>query len=194
MTETDQIIVLKDEVQLLGYGETDSGGPWIKLRLQEPGQLAPFRGQAKATPNKCGQRYALVLVEIGDDEMPVQQGQKTPSTGRNYAFQCVEIFEHDQFIEYMTNRHDIDVLMNNMEESALARWYHAENPFDELPGVLKEACIRQAKADIGIERKRELNQDDLALKRFQEFQRNFYHYVRVSQGGIDGTDIPANNW
>lgn len=63
-------ISYKDEVQLLGYGESDSYGPWIKLRLLDPESLAVFRGED--TGKKTGKRYACVLVEIGDDEKPVK--------------------------------------------------------------------------------------------------------------------------
>lgn len=189
-----QCVVLQDEVQLLGYGETDSGGPWLKFRLQDPAQLGPFRGHAKATANKCGQRYALVLVEIGDDEKPVKQESKKTDT--NYAFQCAQLFDHELFTAYMSDKHDLDrILAFTMESDSLAMWYESDNPVEEYPAMMLEACVRQAKKDIGIERKRELNQNHLALMRFKEFQQSFYKYVRAynSLGDFGESDLPAHS-
>lgn len=67
----ERLIVLNDEVQLLGYGESDSYGPWVKFRLLAPEHLNLFRGQEKG--KKLGKRYGIALVEIGDDEQPVPQ-------------------------------------------------------------------------------------------------------------------------
>jgi hypothetical protein len=60
-----------DETMLMSWGESDTQGPWIKLRLPSSEALAPFRGMTKAKGDKAGQRIACAMVEIGDDERPV---------------------------------------------------------------------------------------------------------------------------
>ncbi len=42
MSETEPLFL--DELQLIGFGESDSTGPWLKFRLADPSQLAVFRG------------------------------------------------------------------------------------------------------------------------------------------------------
>ncbi len=68
----EEFATINDEVQLLGYGESDSYGPWVKLRLNDHDMLDKFRGQPCGTKSKLGKRYAAVLIEIGEDEKPVK--------------------------------------------------------------------------------------------------------------------------
>jgi len=66
----DDTIFFKDEIRFLGYGESDTYGPWVKFNLSDPGQLALFRGQPSG--KKLGKRFACVLVEI-DDVITIKQ-------------------------------------------------------------------------------------------------------------------------
>lgn len=53
------------EVQFAGFADGSRGGPRVTLRLSDRSELERFIG--------CeGKRYMAVLVEIGDDEKPVQ--------------------------------------------------------------------------------------------------------------------------
>jgi hypothetical protein len=72
--------VFQDEAQLMSWGESNTQGPWIKLRLREPEQLNPFRGMTQAKGDRAGQRIAVVMVLIGDDEQPttIDSPQWTP--------------------------------------------------------------------------------------------------------------------
>lgn len=69
------------EVQLADYGETANGGPYLKFRLADADELDPFRGQDRAAKNKAGKRYIMMLIEVGDDERPVDQ-KKTKEAER----------------------------------------------------------------------------------------------------------------
>lgn len=62
----------EDEIQLLGWGDSSTSGPWIKFRVLNEQALEPFRMATLAKGNTAGQRYACVLVEIGDDELPIE--------------------------------------------------------------------------------------------------------------------------
>ena len=68
-----------EEVQLLDFGETAGGGPYLKFRLADPDQLDPFRGKTRQAKNTVGQRYACLLIPINDDESAGRQ-EPTPST------------------------------------------------------------------------------------------------------------------
>lgn len=62
----------QDEVQLAGWSETHTGGPKVTFWLQDAEQLAVFKALTARKGNTAGHRFACVLVEIGDDEQPVQ--------------------------------------------------------------------------------------------------------------------------
>ena len=49
------------ECQVLDFSTRAQYGPWIKIRLAEPGMLQGL---------EAGQRFHLMLIKIGDDEMP----------------------------------------------------------------------------------------------------------------------------
>lgn len=60
-------IAYQGEIQLLGWAESDKGGRTVKFQCSGDDEEHPFkRFKSKA-------RFAVVLVEIGDDEQPVPQ-------------------------------------------------------------------------------------------------------------------------
>jgi hypothetical protein len=73
---TEQIIAYQGEVMLLGWSETSNRGRTITLQLPADGEGHPFSTAVTKHGKTAGQRYAIVMVEIGDDEKPVE---KTPS-------------------------------------------------------------------------------------------------------------------
>lgn len=60
---TDLTPTYHEEVSLMGYGESDSSGAWIKLEV-DPDDLGRFRGLKK-------QRFACALVLLGEDGKPI---------------------------------------------------------------------------------------------------------------------------
>lgn len=73
--------VFQDEVQLAGWSETHNGGAKVTFWLPDGMSLEPFRKMTVAKGKTAGQRLACVLVEIGDDEQPVQEAQIVPMGG-----------------------------------------------------------------------------------------------------------------
>jgi hypothetical protein len=69
-------VAFQGEVMLLGWRETHSGGAQITLLLSDPEQLEVFKRMTVKHGKVAGQRLACVMVEIGDDEMPVAQERK----------------------------------------------------------------------------------------------------------------------
>lgn len=59
------------EVQLAGWSETHNGGCKVTFWLADAADLDAFRALTVRKGNTAGQRFACVLVEIGDDELPV---------------------------------------------------------------------------------------------------------------------------
>ena len=59
------------EVMLAGWSETHAGGAKIVLWLPDADSLNAFRAMTVRKGNVAGQRFVAVLVEIGDDELPV---------------------------------------------------------------------------------------------------------------------------
>lgn len=66
------------EMQLAGWSESHTSGAKLTFWLPEAADLEVFRGMTSRKGHKAGQRFAVVLVEIGDDEKPVQQPAEKP--------------------------------------------------------------------------------------------------------------------
>lgn len=60
------------ELQLAGWSESHTGGCKVTFWLQSPDELAAFRALTVRKGNTAGHRFMAALVEIGDDELPVQ--------------------------------------------------------------------------------------------------------------------------
>jgi hypothetical protein len=61
------------EMQLAGWSETHTGGCKVTFWLSDPADLDAFRTLTVRKGNQAGHRFMAVLVEIGEDEQPVQQ-------------------------------------------------------------------------------------------------------------------------
>lgn len=66
------------EMQLAGWSESHTGGCKVTFWLQSPDDLAAFRALTVRKGNTAGHRFMAALVEIGDDEQPVQQPPAAP--------------------------------------------------------------------------------------------------------------------
>lgn len=73
MAEAEDIVAFRGEVMLAGWSENHNGPPKVVFFLQSPEDLAPFREMTVAKGRHSGQRFAMVLVEIGEDERPVER-------------------------------------------------------------------------------------------------------------------------
>lgn len=63
------------EVQLAGWSETHTGGCKVTFWLSDTSDLDVFRTLTVRKGNTSGHRLACVLVEIGDDEQPVDPAE-----------------------------------------------------------------------------------------------------------------------
>lgn len=84
-------ILLHDETQLLDWGESRAGGPWIKLRLKDPEMLDVFRGMDTAKANKSGHILNVTIAQ-GDIIQLAPEHKERPS-GAHIA----ELYKHGFF-------------------------------------------------------------------------------------------------
>jgi len=138
-------VAFQDEVQLLGFGESDSFGAWIKVRLRDPDQLGIFRGVDSGKKN--GKRYACVLVEIDDDEKPVRQK-------RGKSQQAAVMIQHRNYLTW------VDYCLEN--------WLINEPQRNEMLGMDNEKrCDAFLKYLVGINSKAELDKNEVAARAFE---------------------------
>lgn len=69
------------EVQLAGWSESHTGGCKVTLWLSSSEDLQPFRTLTARKGNTAGHRFMAALVEIGDDELPVQPPKQVEKIG-----------------------------------------------------------------------------------------------------------------
>jgi hypothetical protein len=127
------------EVQFATYSDSSRSGPRITLRLHDRAELERFVG-------KEAKRFMCVLVEIGDDEQPVQpapQAEPKPPAQRTgpKALLAVQLCKNPAFQRWLIGHED--------EENA-AR-------------ALRKLC--------DIESRRELDMDPVASQRFEQHIR-----------------------
>lgn len=76
-------ILFHGEVQLIDWGESRAGGPWLKIRLADPSELDPFRGLDTAGRNKTGHILHVTIAE-GDIAAIAESGKAaTPEKPEN---------------------------------------------------------------------------------------------------------------
>lgn len=67
------------EMQLAGWQESHTSGAKLTFWLADSEDLSVFRGMTARKGGRAGQRFAVVLVEIGDDEQPVIPEEVQPA-------------------------------------------------------------------------------------------------------------------
>lgn len=79
---TDLAILYHDESQLLDWGETRTGGKWIKLRLSDEAgdPLEAFRGLDTATKTRAGHIFNLTIAQ-GDIAALADEHDDKPKKG-----------------------------------------------------------------------------------------------------------------
>jgi hypothetical protein len=66
-------LVFRGEMQLLRWSETSNAGATVTFQLAEPAELERFKTMTLAKRGMAGQRLAVMMAEIGDDEQPIEQ-------------------------------------------------------------------------------------------------------------------------
>lgn len=89
------------EVQLAGWSDSHTGGPKVTLWLADSADLEAFRALTIRKGNHAGHRFMVALVEIGDDEQPVQPQQK----GGEIAKLAGQFCNNPEFWKFLHAKH-----------------------------------------------------------------------------------------
>lgn len=150
--------VFQDEVQLAGWSESHTSGAKVTFWLHDPELLATFRGMTERKGKTAGQRLAMVLVEIGDDETPIAPPEPKEKTGP-LCLLAVRWCQDDDFY----------------------RWYEMP-PHSKLHGVFRSEL--DAKEFIcetcGIQSRKELDHNPEAADKFHRLIR--IPYMKYLEG------------
>jgi hypothetical protein len=73
VSDTEKLIAVKSEVQLLGWSETSTRGRTVTFNLPMDETTHPFKDYAIKSGKQAGHRFMMVLVEIDDQDQPVKQ-------------------------------------------------------------------------------------------------------------------------
>ena len=67
------------EMQLMNWGESSQSGAWVKFWIESE-SLESFRDLKTKSGKIAGHRMMAVLVEVGDDELPMQREPEPPAS------------------------------------------------------------------------------------------------------------------
>jgi hypothetical protein len=153
----------QDEVQLAGWSETHTGGAKVTFWLPDTAALDVFRTLTARKGNTAGHRFACVLVEIGDDEKPVQPDVRIPTSekpkGGEWAKLAGMWCNDPDFWAFCNQNFTADSPMCHADHAALS---------------LRVRCCIQSRA--------ELDHNPEALELFQiHFRRPFMKWM-ISRG------------
>lgn len=146
------------EFQLAGWSESHNGGCKVTFWLADPSDLDAFRAMTVRKGNQSGHRLAAVLVEIGDDEQPVQQ--PTQAKGGALARLAAQLCQDPQFHEFVADTYGVSWRINHAEED-IAHW-------------LREQC--------GIDSRAELDSNEEAADHFHTYIRRPWLQWRTQKG------------
>jgi hypothetical protein len=150
----------RDEVQFLAWGDGPQG-PWIKLKLPDSDDLAPFRGMTAAKATQAGQRMACVLVEIGDDEKAVPNRSDTKTSADDSKLKGGELA---RLSGILCNQPDFQAWLRDTFPSA---WVEVST---EAPGtdVDSDITARMVRRICAVNSRAELDHNALAADTFHQ--------------------------
>jgi len=152
--------LFSDEVQLAGWSDSHTSGAKVTFWLSDPALLEPFRGMTERKGKTAGQRLAMVLVEIGDDEKPVPQPDKPKEPIGELCRLAVMWCKDEQFQRWVQLRGINRVVDGNN----LPHFFGSGE--DEAKSFILEFC--------GIGSRKELDTNTAAATKFHMGIRNPY--------------------
>jgi hypothetical protein len=144
------------EFQLAGWSESHTGGCKVTFWLQSPDDLAAFRALTVRKGNIAGHRFMAALVEIGDNEKPIETAKPKETLGQ-YCSMAVSWCARPDFWEFLSTLHSQKVV------SAL----HASEVLKELTGVIS---------------RKEYDSDESSKESFKRKIKEPYHRWTLARG------------
>lgn len=134
------------EVSLADWQDNPNSGAWVKFRLPDEKHLEIYRGKNRAgRTQKFGQRYQMILIEINDDETPMQAPEPKP-------------------------RKLSQIAGGLCHDAAFRTW--AEQQYGE-PCQDHEAAARLVREVCGVESRSHLDTNEDAANLFRELLRDY---------------------
>ena len=112
------------EIQLAGWSESHTSGCKVTFWLSSPDELEAFRALTVRKGNTAGHRFMAALVEIGDDERPVEPeliNRKSPRAQMGDAcYRTVMWCQEPTFWDFLNSHPPFfsNVAVTNKEEAA----------------------------------------------------------------------------
>jgi len=103
------------EMQLAAWSESHTGGCKVTFWLPTPQDLDAFRALTVRKGNHAGHRFMAVLVEVGDDEQPVQQPELEKAKGGALAQWAAMRCTEEVFREFLWDANSMDVVPTEQE-------------------------------------------------------------------------------
>lgn len=141
------------EVQLRRWSESSTQGVQVTFALAESSDLDKFKGLD-------GKRFMAVLVQIGDDEQPVEPGETRNKKEReplgDLCWRAVQWCKEPEFWRWMCS-------MNLMCDS-------------------EDAASRFVKSVCGVGSRKDLDTDKEAARKFHQYIRGPYQKHLIARG------------
>lgn len=141
-------MVYTGEAQLLSWSNSASSGPKLVLALPDEDALDKFKRMTLKKGKRAGQRLMLAVVEVGDDEQPVDQEPAGPKRSQIAYLLC-----EDGDFQRWANANQWEVSVHDHDS---ARAY---------------VCIR-----CGVDSRSELDRDLTAAAKFDQLRDEFQAY------------------
>ena len=147
------------EMQLAGWSESHTGGCKVTFWLQSPDDLQAFRALTVRKGNTAGQRFIAALVEIGDDEQPVEPIMGNPISEKPKGGPLAKL---------------AGMWCNDPE---FLKWFEATDASDAAEGI-RVLCE--------IESRAELDSNPEAAEKFHRLIRGPYQKHLIARGVVVG--------
>lgn len=152
------------EVRFKSYADSSSSGARVTFTLDDRDHLAKFVGLE-------GKRYMLAIVEIGDDEKPVQQPTKEPIGA--LCQWAVQRCKEELFFQFIRPKYD--VFMGGDGEG----W----GDIDPVDMSKQEFCRHAVLVFSECDSRKELDTNQNAGERFKELIMRPYQRYHLAAGG-----------
>ncbi len=122
------------ELQLAGWSETHNGGCKVTFWLPDANELDAFRALTVRKGNTAGHRFMAALVEIGDDEQPVQQTQPEKAKGGALATLAGRLCQDPNFHDFAAETYGVS--------------WRIGHAADDIATWVREQCCVESRAEL----------------------------------------------
>jgi hypothetical protein len=155
---SDEIIAFKGEVMLLSWAESHKGGRTGVFLFDDENEQHPLKQFTTKRGKRAGSRFMCVLVELNDDETPVNQ------KGGPLAISAARMCENEQFRRFLIARY-----MENWPGRSSHAIFNSEHAGDSD----SERAATAIRSICHVVSRSELDHNPEAAKRFHELMREF---------------------